>query len=452
MTVNSFLLESMPLGKPPSDWEVVYLKDVTSKIGSGATPRGGAKVYQSHGISLIRSQNVHDHKFLKEGLAYIDEEKADKLNNVIVEPGDILLNITGDSIARCCVVPNWVLPARVNQHVAILRPTQNLDSIYLQKYLCLSIVKNYMLGHDAGGTRKALTKGNIERFLIPLPPLPEQKAIARILGSLDDKIELNQQMNRTLEATARAIFKSWFVDFDPVRALVDGRQPEGMDAETAALFPDEFEDSELGMIPKGWKVAPLPEVIEVNPKRSLSKGQLAPYLDMKNMPTQGHYPDNWFDRPFKSGTKFINGDTLLARITPCLENGKTAFVDFLEDEVVGWGSTEYIIFRPKPPLPLEFGYYLARSEELRMHAIQNMTGTSGRQRTPADCFWQYLMAVPTEEIATKFGEIIKPLTTKIRANSEQSRNLANLRDTLLPKLMSGEIRMIEAEKMVEGVA
>ena len=119
---------------------------------------------------------------------------------------------------------------------------------------------------------------------------------------------------------------------------------------------------------------------------------------------------------------------------------------------MGWGSTEYIIFRPKPPLPLEFGYYLARSEELRMHAIQNMTGTSGRQRTPADCFWQYLMAVPTEEIATKFGEIIKPLTTKIRANSEQSRNLANLRDTLLPKLMSGEIRMIEAEKMVEGVA
>ena len=144
-------------------------------------------------------------------------------------------------------------------------------------------------------------------------------------------------MNRTLEATARAIFKSWFVDFDPVRAKIDGRQPEGMDAETAALFPAAFEDSELGKIPKGWRVAPLPEVIEVNPKRSLSKGQLAPYLDMKNMPTQGHYPDNWFDRPFKSGTKFINGDTLLARITPCLENGKTAFVDFLEDEVVGWG-------------------------------------------------------------------------------------------------------------------
>lgn len=441
MAVNSFLLESMPLGKPPSDWKVVYLKDVTSKIGSGATPRGGAKVYQSHGISLIRSQNVHDHKFSKEGLAFIDKEAANKLNNVVVELNDVLLNITGDSIARCCLVPN----------VAILRPTKKLDSTYLQKYLSLLSVKNYMLGHDAGGTRKALTKGNIERFLIPLPPLPEQKAIARILGTLDDKIELNQQMNRTLEATARAIFKSWFVDFDPVRALIDGRQPEGMDAQTAALFPDGFEDSELGMIPKGWRVAPLPEVIEVNPKRSLSKGQLAPYLDMKNMPTRGHCPDNWFDRPFKSGTKFINGDTLLARIAPCLENGKTAFVDFLEDEVVGWGSTEYIIFRPKPPLPLELGYYLARSEELRMHAIQNMTGTSGRQRTPADCFGQYLMAVPTEEIATKFGEIIKPLTIKIRANSEQSRSLSTLRDTLLPKLMSGEMRVVEAEKMVEDV-
>lgn len=190
-------------------------------------------------------------------------------------------------------------------------------------------------------------------------------------------------MNRTLEAQARAIFKSWFVDFDPVRAKMEGRQPAGMDAETAALFPDAFEASELGLIPKEWNVKPLPEIIEVNPKRSLSKGQIAPYLDMKNMPTQGHKPNEWIDRVLKSGTKFINGDTLIARITPCLENGKTAFVDFLQDGQVGWGSTEYLVFRPKSPLPVEFGYYLARSEDFRAYAIQNMTGSSGRQRTPA---------------------------------------------------------------------
>nr|WP_277883458.1 N-6 DNA methylase [Nostoc flagelliforme] len=170
-----------------------------------------------------------------------------------------------------------------------------------------------------------------------------------ILGTLDDKIELNQQINHTLEAIARALFKSWFIDFDPVRAKIDGRQPAGMDAETAALFPDEFEDS-AGKIPNGWKTVPLSEVIEVNPRRSLTQGKLAPYLDMQNMPTQGHRPNGWIYREFSSGTKFIQGDTLLARITPCLENGKTAFIDFLPEGEVGWGSTEYIILRPKPPL------------------------------------------------------------------------------------------------------
>ncbi|MBV8884424.1 MAG: restriction endonuclease subunit S, partial [Chroococcidiopsidaceae cyanobacterium CP_BM_RX_35] len=207
-----------------------------------------------------RAQNVYDHEFRKDGLVYIDDGEASKLSNVIVQLGDVLLNITGDSIARCCLVPEWVLPARVNQHVAIIRPTECLNSVYLQKYLSHPRIKAYMLGHDAGGTRKALTKGNIESFLIPLPPLLEQKAIAHILCTLDDKIELNQQMNQKLEAIAQAIFKSWFIDFDPVRAKMEGRQPVGMDDATATLFPDSFEDSQPGKIPKGWEVKPLDRV------------------------------------------------------------------------------------------------------------------------------------------------------------------------------------------------
>jgi len=202
------------------------------------------------------------------------------------------------------------------------------------------------------------------------------------------QIELNQQMNRTLEAIARTIFKSWFVNFDPVRAKMEGRQPVGMDAATADLFPDAFEDSPLGKIPKGGRVKPLPEVVEVNPSRSLSKGQIAPYLDMKSMPTQGHRPDNWIDRAFNSGTRFINGDTLMARITPCLENGKTAL---------------------------------------------------------------YLMAVPSEQIIQVFGDSVKPLMAKTTANSEQSRTIATIRDTLLPKLLSGETRVKEADKIVEDM-
>ena len=174
---------------------------------------------------MIRSQNVYDHEFSKHGLAHIDESAAYKLRRVDIQEDDVLLNITGDSVARCCVVPKWTLPARVNQHVAIIRTSDRLNSTFLQKYLSAPRVKAYVLGHDSGGTRKALTKAHIESFLVPLPPLPEQRRIANILGSLDDKIELNRQMNETLEAMARAIFKSWFVDFDPVRAKVEGREP-----------------------------------------------------------------------------------------------------------------------------------------------------------------------------------------------------------------------------------
>jgi type I restriction enzyme S subunit len=170
---------------------------------------------------------------------------------------------------------------------------------------------------------------------------------------------------------------------------------------------------------------------------------------MKNMPTRGHCPDEIIDRVFSSGTKFSNGDTLLARITPCLENGKTAFVDFFSDGEVGWGSTEYIVFHPKPPLPPEFGYYLARSDDLRSFAIQNMTGTSGRQRVPPDCFNQYPLAVPPEPIARQFGDLVRPLVQQISANAQQSRTLAIARDALLPRLLSGELSVSQAGKAMK---
>jgi type I restriction enzyme S subunit len=358
------------------------------------------------------------------------------------------LNITGDSVARCCQVAADVLPARVNQHVAIIRPyAVSLDARFLRYVLVSQEYQSRLLAlSSAGATRPALTKTMIEELEIPSPSLPEQKTIAHILGTLDDKIELNRKMNATLEAMAQALFQSWFVDFAPVRAKLDGRQPAGLDAATAALFPAHFQESTLGHIPQGWEVKPMSEVIEVNPRRTLKSGTVSTYLDMKNMPTQGHAADEVIQRVFSSGTKFQNGDTLLARITPCLENGKSAFVDFLEDDQVGWGSTEYIVFAPKPPLTPEFGYYLARSDALRLHAIQNMTGTSGRQRVPSECFTQFQLAVSPAKIAQRFGEITKPLMTMIHANIEQSRTLATLRDTLLPTLLSGELSVAAAQE------
>jgi len=383
-----------------SEWPIAELKELCTKIGSGATPRGGSNVYLDRGeISLIRSQNIYNDRFTPDGLVFISQAAAKQLDNVTVAPEDVLLNITGDSVARCCLVDPKVLPARVNQHVAIIRTDPNkLNPQYLRYYLVSPSMQSQMLSWaQAGATRNALTKGMIESFEIPVPPLSVQRRIASILGSLDDKIELNRRMNQTLEKMAAALFKSWFIDFDPVHAKAQGDPTAGgLPSHIANLFPDSFEESELGPIPKGWKAKPLIEVIEVNPRRTLSKGTPAPFLEMSSMPTQGPSPDTWRIREMGSGMKFINGDTLMARITPCLENGKTAFVDFLAEGEVGWGSTEFIVLRPNGEIPPLFAYLLARTDEFRSFAIRQMMGSSGRQRVPAESLSKYMLITPEE--------------------------------------------------------
>jgi hypothetical protein len=204
---------------------------------------------------------------------------------------------------------------------------------------------------------------------IRIPPLPEQRAIAHVLGTLNDKIELNRRMSETLEAMAWAIFNAWFVDFEPVGAKVEGRWRRGASLPGLAayhydFFPDRLVDCELGQIPEGWRVARLGEVFEINPLRRVRKGRVAPYLDMANMPTRGHRPLEVVPCAFFPGRRFINGDTLPARTTLCLENGRTAFVDFLQPGDVGWGSTEYIVLRPKPPLPPDLGYLFSEASRL----------------------------------------------------------------------------------------
>jgi type I restriction enzyme S subunit len=419
------------------NWHLGKLADL-AEILMGQSPSGETCNSQCLGVPLLNGPTEFTSHHPIPIQFTIDPKK-------IAKPDDILFCVRGSTTGRM----NWSdQKYAIGRGIAAIRHKQGSEYKHFIRGL-LQFKLPLLLTIATGSTFPNISKEQLLSLPCDIPPLSEQKAIAHILSSFDDKIELNRQINETLEAMARAIFKSWFVDFDPVRAKKSGRQPAGMDATTADLFPDDFEESSLDLIPKGWRVKALPEFIEINPKRSLAKGKIAPYLDMKNMPTQGHRPDDWIDRPFGSGTKFINGDTLMARITPCLENGKTAFVDFLQNEQVGWGSTEYIIFRSKPPLPLEFAYYLARYEEFKIFAIQNMTGSSGRQRTPADCFYQYLMAVPSEQVALKFGDLVQPLMVMISANGEQSQNLINLRDTLLPKLMSGQIRVKEAEKIME---
>jgi type I restriction enzyme S subunit len=192
--------EDSPLGKIPKGWRVKRLSQVTTKIGSGATPRGGNKVYVDEGIALIRSQNVYDYEFRWDGLAFITEDTATQLKNVVVKPDDILLNITGDSILRTCVVEPSVLPARVNQHVAIIRPKPEVPCRYLHLYLVHPQMKSLMLGFDTGATRKAITKGQLESLLILLPTDDVLRCFDKLTNHLFQQVQSNISESRALAA------------------------------------------------------------------------------------------------------------------------------------------------------------------------------------------------------------------------------------------------------------
>lgn len=316
------------------------------------------------------------------------------------------------------------------------------------RFLCYAFLSpqlQHQFGaHEGSGSVVShIRVGDCSKFKISLPPLTVQRAIAELLGSIDERVILLRQSNGTIESIAQALFKSWFIDFDPVRAKAEGREPEGMDAATAALFPAEFEESALGLIPKGWRAGTLSDAFDINPPRSLSKGADAPYLEMANAPTSGHRPLQPVERrAFGSGCKFKNGDALLAKITPCLENGKGAYVDFLDGDEVGWGSTEFIVLRSKSSMPAYASYLLSRHEPFRQFAIQAMTGTSGRQRVELSRLVQFQLAVPpSSTIAEAANATFSALQARIAANSQKASTLSHLRDVLLPRLISGKLRM-----------
>ena len=441
------------VGKLPSGWEYTTLGEACSRGGGGIQtgPFGSqlhASDYVSRGIPSIMPQNIGDNRVITDGIARIAPQDAARLAKYLVRPGDIVLSRRGDVGRRALIrktEDSWLCGTGC---LRVRFGEDSVDPTYASYYLGDPRVREWIVRHAHGATMPNLNTSILSALPFAIPPKREQRAIAHILGTLDDKIELNRRMSETLEAMARALFKSWFENFEPVRAKATGNQPSGIDADTAALFPDTLVDSPIGPVPRGWDVEPLPKVIEVNPRYRLVKNQPAPYLDMANMPTSSARVRNWIERPFTSGTRFTNGDVLVARITPCLENGKTAFVDFLRPGEVGWGSTEFIVLRAKPSLPLPYGYFLARSERFRSHAIRNMTGSSGRQRVPVSCFDSFLIPVPPEPVARRFGTLVKPIMEAMKLRDEESATLSRLRDLLLPKLISGEIRVPHAERLV----
>ena len=373
---------------------------------------------------------------------------------MLLQPGDIYVSLkdvtqSADLLGAVARLPDTISQGRLTQDTVKLNfKDEEVPRTYIYWMLRTPQYRAFCKAHATGTTNLGLPRDDFLSF--PIPPLtPTRGMLLQLLQSLDDKIDLNHRMNETLEAMARTLFKDWFVDFGPTRAKAEDRAPY-LAPDLWDLFPDALDNKGR---PVGWVTQPVSHLFEFNPRETLKRGTCTPYLDMAALPTSGLVSDLPRHRMFKSGSKFRDGDTLFARITPCLENGKTAFVFGLGDAVIGAGSTEFIVIRAKTPLPQVASYLLARDSEFRAHAQRSMTGTSGRQRANAAVAGNYEMTTPQTEAPWKaLAALVEPLVDGVFANAQESRTLSETRDLLLPNLMSGEFRLRDAEKIIEAVA
>ncbi len=419
------------IGAIPEDWMTVRLGDACSKIGSGITPRGAERIYKEAGVALVRSQNVYNNSFSGDGLVYLDEATAKEMENVALERDDVLLNITGDSVARCCTVPEEALPARVNQHVTIIRTNrEQLNPAFLRFYLTSPRMQEFMLGlAQSGGTRNALTKGMIERFLVPQPTPEEQTTIARVLLSLDSKIELNHHMDISLEAIGKAIFKRWFIDFEfPNKEGKPYRSSGGQMVYSNQLHKE---------IPEGWGLGHLGDVA-VNPRRVVQPDAVkraTPYIGLEHMPRESIALSEWgtSEEVVSGKFQFFQGEVLFGKLRPYFHKVGVAPID-------GVCSTDILVIAPRSPEWYGFVLSLVSTDEFVNYSDAASTGTR-MPRANWEDMALYEISIPTNGVADAFNERIESLVQRIISNILQTQTLEALRDSLLPKLMSGKVRV-----------
>ena len=433
----------------PKGWKEVSIGEIADVVGGG-TPSSKVEKYWHGAIPWLTPKDLSGYAYRRIGGGKRNISPLGlKKSSAQLLPKDTVLVTSRAPIGYVALADGEVT---TNQGFRNLILNTGYDPEFFYYLIKHNVPK--MKALQTGSTFGEISGNSMKQIRLKVPPLSEQRRIAGILGSLDDKIELNRRMSETLEAMSQAVFKSWFVDFDPVidNALAAGNEiPSALQARAAVrqalgekslpspikrLFPAEFESTAQGPIPKGWKITAIENAMEINPSIKLKKDSIAPYVDMKGLPTKGYSINGAVMKPYSGGSKFQNGDVLLARITPCLENGKTAVVDFLEDNQVGFGSTEFIVLRGKESIGTPFVACLSRDQKFRDHCVQHMAGTSGRQRVHNSCFSSFYMALPEDKrLLEKYHSLGIGNFEQMTAYGRQIQSLSNLRDMLLPKLL-----------------
>lgn len=379
--------------------------------------------YSETGTPVVMPKDLIAGTIREDSIARVGGEHVSRLARHQLRRGDIVYGRRGE-IGRQALVgereEGWLCGTgclRIRQNGTIVDPN------FLHFYLAQDDVVAWIANQAVGATLPNLNTTILRSVPIRFPTLAEQKQIVAVLQRYGLLIENNLRRMQILEDMARAVYREWFAEL---------RGPGVADADHVGL-------------PVGWRRMSLREAVEISPKVVVPRDGEKPFVPMGCLSNDSMIIDGVESRAGNSGSKFQNGDTLFARITPCLENGKTSFVQFLpDDESVAFGSTEFIVLRSKTLTP-EFVYLLARSDEVRRPAIKSMSGASGRQRVQEQCFDSMTVVQPPPEVLERFTEVVRPMFRLVHQLHLQNGNLRRTRDLLLPRLMCGQLRLADVE-------
>lgn len=395
-------------------WPTVKLSSICSRVVSGGTPSTKHHEYYGGNIPWLRTQEI-DFKPIYSTELTLSEEGLNHSAAKWIPANSVIVAMYGATAGRSAITK---IPLTTNQACCNLVIDEN-KADYGFVFYSLKLRDSELEGLAKGSGQTNLNAGIIKSFEIPLPPLSEQRRIVGILSAYDDLIENNRKRIALLEESARSLYKEWFVRL---------------------RFPGHERHPVEDGVPKGWKRRCLPDMIEINPLEARPKTKTIRYVPMSALSTTGMTIDLSETELRESSTsvRFRNEDTLLARITPCLENGKTGYAGFLDKGEVACGSTEFIVLRGRT-VPPSFVYCLARTDDFRETAIKSMVGSSGRQRVQPACFDEYPVLEPDRAVLKQFDRLAEPVFAQIKTLRRESEKLAAARDALLPRLMKGGV-------------
>jgi len=391
------------------------------EVFTGRTPSTEHPAYFGTEFPFITPGDMRQGKYARVTSRSLSCEGAELLKRISLPANSVCVSCIGWQMGETIITDRLSF---TNQQINSIVPNCKVDPSFLYYSLRPRKQELLALGATTGVRTPIINKTTFSDLKVMVPPLPVQRRIAGILSGYDELIENSQRRIKILESMARGLYREWFVYF---------RFP-GHENHPRVASP-------LGDIPEGWEVRSAPECIHINPRVAVPREGEKPFVPMGCLSNDSMLISDVEIRGGNSGAKFQNGDTLFARITPCLENGKTGYVQFLPTETaVGFGSTEFIVLRSRTLTP-EFVYLLARSEEFRGVAIKSMSGATGRQRVQEQCFNDFQIVQSPRKVLESFSSIIAPSFQLIFRLHCQIQNLRRTRDLLLPRLLSGQVEL-----------